>query len=99
MKKQFVHLEPFVPLSPETSIIEAIDKMDEMKVSVPVVNAEGAYMGLVSEDSLLELGDDRAPVSKALNVCKCPFCSSRCSLLWYFSGSGKLQINFIARCG
>lgn len=74
MKKQSVHLEPFVPLSPETSIIEAIDKMDEMKVSdFPVVNAEGAYMGLVSEDSLLELGDDRAPVSKALNAANAHF--------------------------
>ena len=74
MKKQSVHLEPFVPLSPETSIIEAIDKMDEMKVSdFPVVNAEGLYMGLVSEDVLLEFGDDRAPVSKALNAANAHF--------------------------
>ena len=76
MKKQSIHLEPFAPLSPETSIIEAIDKMDEMKVSdFPVVNAEGVYMGLVSEDILLEFGDDSAPVSKVLNPANAHFVS------------------------
>ena len=73
MKKQSIHLEPFAPLSPETSIIEAIDKMDEMKVSdFPVVNAEGVYMGLVSEDILLEFGDDSAPVPSASTLSSTP---------------------------
>ena len=63
-EKQSIHLEPFAA-SPETSIIEAIDKMDEMKVNdFPVVNAEGVYMGLVSEDVLLEFGDDTLPCPK-----------------------------------
>ena len=47
MMKQSVHLEPFAALG-ETSVIEAIDRMEEMKVNdFPVVNTEGIYLGLV----------------------------------------------------
>ena len=74
MMKQSVHLEPFAALGPETSVIEAIDRMEEMKVSdFPVVNAEGIYLGLVSEDALLEYGDDNAPVTKVINPANAHF--------------------------
>ena len=77
--KQSVHLEPFAALGPETSVIEAIDRMEEMKVSdFPVVNAEGIYLGLVSEDALLDYGDDNAPVTKVINPANATlFCPTR----------------------
>jgi CBS domain-containing protein len=74
MMKQSVHLEPFAALGPETSIIEAIDRMEEMKVSdFPVVNSEGIYLGLVSEDALLEYGDDNASVTNVINPANAHF--------------------------
>jgi len=74
MIKQSLHLEPFEALGPEISVIEAIDRMEEMKVSdFPVVNSEGIYLGLVSEDDLLECGDDNAPVTDAINPANAHF--------------------------
>jgi len=74
MTKETLHLEPFEALGTETTIMEAIDRMEEMKVSdFPVVNTEGIYLGLVSEDELLAYGDDNASVVQVLNPANAHF--------------------------
>jgi len=68
MREETIHTEPITPLRPTDLVVEALDQMEEWKLShLPLVSIEGMYMGLIREDALLESEDDNAPVSTVFN--------------------------------
>ncbi|MEY2971009.1 MAG: hypothetical protein RLZZ599_1382 [Bacteroidota bacterium] len=73
MRQETVHTEPISPLRPTESILGALDQMEELKLShLPLVDETGRYIGLISEDMLLEATDDQASVSTVLNPAFAP---------------------------
>ena len=74
--------------------------MEEMKVSdFPVVNAEGIYLGLVSEDALLEYGDDNAPVTKVINPANAHFVLPDAHYFDVLAMVVQYRLTFTAYCG
>ena len=68
-----LHIEPIVPLRDDDVVIQALDRMEELKIShLPLVAADGTYRGLISEDQLYEVGDDTAPVATAFHPAFAP---------------------------
>jgi len=73
MLQESIHTEPISPLRPSDSIVEALDQMEEWKLThLPLVDASGMYLGLISEDALLAASDDRDQVETALNPAFAP---------------------------
>lgn len=68
MTTESIHTEPIKPLSVQTTVIEALDLMEELKLTdLPLVNEQGRYLGLIREDDLFEAGDDQGSVTQAYN--------------------------------
>lgn len=68
MMMERVHTEPIQPLRPEQRISEALDLMDEFKLSHwPLVDEHGHFMGLLQEDQLFNAGDDTAALISIYN--------------------------------
>jgi len=73
MLEETVHTEPISPLRPTDFVVEALDQMEEWKLShLPMVDASGKYMGLISEDVLFESEDDNAPIQTVFNPAFAP---------------------------
>ena len=67
MLQETLHTEPIKGIILETTIAEALEFMEDLKISdLPVVTNEGMYAGLLSEDALYEAQDDTAYVQSAL---------------------------------
>lgn len=73
MTLEELHIEPIVPLREDDMVLQALDRMEELKIShLPLVAKDGKYRGLISEDQLYEVGDDTAPVAAAFNPAFAP---------------------------
>ena len=74
MMQELVHIEPINALTTNSMIVEALDCMEEHKISdLPVVDERNKYLGMVSEDALLNAGDDKGTVQTALNLSYSPY--------------------------
>ncbi|HCY25811.1 MAG TPA: hypothetical protein DHU80_06220, partial [Cryomorphaceae bacterium] len=52
MMQELVHIEPINALTTNSMIVEALDCMEEHKVTdLPVVDESNKYLGMVSEDA------------------------------------------------
>ncbi len=72
--QELVHIEPINALTTNSMIVEALDCMEEHKISdLPVVDERNKYLGMVSEDALLNAGDDKGTVQTALNLSYSPY--------------------------
>ena len=73
MLQETLHTEPIKGILPQTTIAEALEFMEDLKIShLPVVTDEGVYMGLLSEDALYEAEDDTLSVQNALRAAFVP---------------------------
>ena len=60
--------EEIPPILPAESCLKALSWMDEFKVShIPVVN-EGEYMGMVSDENILDLEEPDVPIKNILQI-------------------------------
>ena len=78
MLQETLHTEPIKGILPETTVAEALEFMDDLKIShLPLVTKDGLYAGLLSEDALYESEDDTQPAKSTLRAGKL--------YLWRFS--------------
>ena len=78
MAPETTHIEPIKALTKDSLVIEALDRMDEHKVSdLPLVDEQNNYLGILQEDALLNAGDDQGSVMLAFNPSLTPFVRSR----------------------
>lgn len=69
-----LHIEPIAPLHGSDTVIKGLDQMEELKIShLPLIDDNGKYLGLLSEDALLAANDERDPVSAVYNPAFAPF--------------------------
>jgi len=74
MTQESTHIEPIKALTQESLVVEALDRMEEHKVSeLPLVDHNGLYLGLLTEDALLDAEDENASVTQAYNPAHAPF--------------------------
>lgn len=74
MLQESLHIEPIRALTKSTVILEAVERMEDHKVSdLPVVDELGKYVGMVGEDALLNSGDDEAEVASVVNPAHAPY--------------------------
>jgi CBS domain-containing protein len=67
MLQETLHTEPIKGILPETTVAEALEFMDDLKIShLPLVTKDGLYAGLLSEDALYESEDDTQPAQSTL---------------------------------
>ncbi|CAI8392815.1 MAG: Uncharacterised protein [Cryomorphaceae bacterium] len=77
MRQESTHIEPIKALTRGSLVVEALDRMEEHKVSeLPLIDDQGMYLGLLTEDALLDAIDENASVTQAYNPAHAPFVRS-----------------------
>ncbi|WP_080057312.1 CBS domain-containing protein [Spirosoma aerolatum] len=62
-------IDPMLPaLKPTDSVARALDWMQEHRVGQLALTSEGEYRGIVSEELLLDAGDDEQPVGAVMRL-------------------------------
>ncbi|GAB4024984.1 CBS domain-containing protein [Spirosoma gilvum] len=62
-------IDPMLPaLKPTDSVAQALDWMQEHRVGQLALTSEGEYRGIVSEELLLDAGDDEQPVGAVMRL-------------------------------
>ena len=62
-------IDPMIPaLKPGDSVADALEWMQEHRLSQLVIADAGIYVGIVSEDLLLDLSDDERPISGVMRL-------------------------------
>ena len=77
MTQESTRIEQIKSLTNESLVVEALDRMEEHKVSeLPLVDDQGMYLGLLTEDALLDAIDENASVIQCYNPAHAPFVRS-----------------------
>ena len=67
MLQETLHTEPIKGILLKTTIAEALEFMEDLKIShLPVITNDGMYAGILSEDTLYEMDDDTLHIGSAL---------------------------------
>jgi signal-transduction protein with cAMP-binding, CBS, and nucleotidyltransferase domain len=62
-------IDPMLPaLKPTDSVGQALDWMQEHRIGQLVLTDQGDYLGIVSEELLLDVGDDQRPLKNILHL-------------------------------
>ncbi|MEY2963839.1 MAG: hypothetical protein RL754_1100 [Bacteroidota bacterium] len=69
MSEERRHTELVQPLQSSTTVAEALERMDEMRLAhLPFVDEQGMYRALIKEDDLYNAEDDSATIDAVFNA-------------------------------
>ncbi|RYF71177.1 MAG: CBS domain-containing protein [Cytophagaceae bacterium] len=90
-------IDPMIPaLKPADSVAEALDWMQEHHLTQLAVVDSGQYLGVVSEDLLLNIPDDERPISEVMRLAEAIFATENQHLLELIALSTEHRLDVLA---